>query len=63
LRYGEERFSREWNRFMHLVAKPRCFVAAREGSSADARMAIIAITTSNSISVKPGERLARISAL
>ena len=48
---------------MHLVAKPRCFVAAREGSSADARMAIIAITTSNSISVKPGERLARISAL
>jgi|ERR1700722_897281 len=37
----------------HLAAIPRSFALANTGSSKLARIAIIAITTSNSISVKP----------
>jgi hypothetical protein len=40
----------EW----HAVCFPFCFARFKAGSSMEARMAMIAITTSSSINVKPG---------
>src|ERR1022692_3206330 len=42
--------------FMQLTAQAFCFAALKAGNNMAARMAIMAITTSNSINVKPREK-------